>query len=50
MARRQFDIVPMAVLVAILVVGLAAWWAFPRVQRALSNQDCVASGHVNCGQ
>jgi hypothetical protein len=50
MARRSWDPVPVLVLAVILLAGLAAWWAFPRVQRALSSQDCVASGHVNCGQ
>ena len=50
MAGRRLDLVPVLVLAVILAAGLAAWWAFPRVQHALSNQDCVASGHVNCGQ
>jgi hypothetical protein len=39
---------PLAVLAAIILVAVAGWLLFPAVQRTLSHQDCIASGHVNC--
>ena len=49
-SRRPRDILPLIVLAAILLAGLAAWWLFPLVHGAISYQDCIASGHVNnCG-
>ena len=48
MARGPRDLMPVVVLAAIILVALAGWLIFPAVQRAVSNQDCVASGHVNC--
>jgi len=47
--RRPRDVLPILVLAAIVLVALAVWWLFPRVLRAVSYQDCIASGHVNCG-
>jgi antibiotic biosynthesis monooxygenase (ABM) superfamily enzyme len=46
--RRSWDLLPVLVLAAILLLGLLGWWVFPLVQHAVSNQDCVASGHDNC--
>ena len=46
--RRPRDLMPLVVLAAIVLVALAGWLIFPAVQRALSNQDCIAAGHVNC--
>lgn len=48
--RPPRDIVPLLVLVAILVIALGGWLLFPAVQRELSTQDCIASGHNNCGR
>lgn len=47
--RRPRDLMPVVVLAAIILIALAGWLIFPAVQRSLFNQDCVASGHVNCG-
>ena len=46
--RRSWDPLPILVLAAILLLALVGWWVFPSVQHALSQQDCVASGHDNC--
>lgn len=46
--RRPPDLLPLLTLLAIVLVLLAGWWLFPRFQRMVSYQDCVASGHVNC--
>ena len=46
--RQRRDLVPLLVLAAILLVVLAGWWLFPLAQRAISDQDCIASGHDNC--
>lgn len=49
--RRSYpDLVPALVLAAVLLAGLAGWWLFPLALHALSYQDCIASGHVNCGR
>jgi hypothetical protein len=40
--------VPIITLAAIVLLILAGWWLFPRVQAALSFQDCVATGRANC--
>ena len=47
--KRSWDPVPVIVIAVVLLVALAGWWLFPTIERAISNQDCVASGHVNCG-
>ena len=47
--RRPRDLLPLIVLAVILIVVLAGWLVFPTIQRTISNQDCIASGHVNCG-
>ena len=40
---------PMLVL-ALLVLSLAGGvWLFPRVAAYMARQDCIATGHVNCG-
>ena len=49
MARGPRDLVPVVVLAVLTVIALAGWLIFPAVQRAVSHQDCIASGHVNCG-
>lgn len=46
--RRSWDPLPILVLAVILLLALAGWWAFPLVQHAVSQRDCVASGHDNC--
>lgn len=40
--------VPLIVLAAIVVLVLAVWWVFPRVQAWMSLQQCIASGRTNC--
>ena len=46
--RRPRDVLPVLVLAAILLLALIGWWIFPLVQHAISQQDCIASGHDNC--
>lgn len=48
--RRSWDLLPILVLAAILLLALVGWWVFPAVQRAVLNQDCIAAGHENCGR
>ncbi len=43
------DLVGIFVLIAAVILFIAAYWLFPLVQHWLSNQDCIASGRVNCG-
>jgi len=45
---RRFDLVPILILAAIVVLILLGVWLFPRLQAALSFQDCVATGRANC--
>ena len=48
MSPRRPDLLPILTLVAIVVLILAGVWLFPRLQQALSFQDCVATGRANC--
>lgn len=43
-------LLPALVLGALVLVILAGVWLFPRVAAYMSRQDCIASGHVNCGE
>ena len=44
------DLVGIGVLVAAALLFAVAYWLFPVLQHWLSNQDCIASGRVNCGR
>ena len=46
--RGPFDPIGVLTLVALVLLGLAAWWVFPYLQRSLAFQDCVATGRPNC--
>lgn len=46
--RSGRDFVGIGVLVAAALIFLAAYLLFPVMQRWVSNQDCIASGRVNC--
>ncbi len=48
MNARRPDLVPILILAAIVVLILLGVWLFPRLQDALSFQDCVATGRANC--
>ncbi len=39
-----------ALVLVVLAAGLfAGWLLFPRLLAYMQRQDCVASGHTNCG-
>ncbi|MDA8248078.1 MAG: hypothetical protein M0Z28_02780 [Rhodospirillales bacterium] len=40
---------PALVLLALVALGLAGWRLFPLFAAYMERQDCIASGHVNCG-
>jgi predicted negative regulator of RcsB-dependent stress response len=42
------NIVAFIVLAIVAVVIVVGWLAFPSIMHFMQNQDCVASGHVNC--
>jgi hypothetical protein len=44
----RFDLVPVLVLLGLLIVGLLAWWLYPRLQHYMAEQDCIATGRTNC--
>ena len=46
--RQGWDPVPLLALAAVLVLLIAGWWLFPRIQEWIAGQDCIASGHTNC--
>ncbi len=48
MPERRPDLLPILTLVAIVALILVGFWLFPRLQDALSFQDCVATGRANC--
>ncbi len=41
----------LAPLVLVLLIALIAGgvWLFPRAAAFMNRQDCIATGHVNCG-
>ncbi len=41
-------LVPAIVLAVVVLLGLAAWWVFPRAQAWMAFQQCVATGRTNC--
>jgi hypothetical protein len=45
---RRWDVVPVLVLAAIVGLMVLGWLAYPALQRALSTQDCIATGRTNC--
>ncbi len=46
--RGPFDVIGVVTLILLVLLGLAGWWAFPRIQAYISFQDCVATGRANC--
>jgi hypothetical protein len=44
------DLVGIGVLLAAVLLFAVGYWLFPLVQHWLANQDCIASGRVNCGR
>ena len=40
---------PGLVLLALAAALFSGWMLFPRFLAYMQRQDCVASGHVNCG-
>ena len=40
---------PALVLLALAALLLGGWLLFPRLSAYMHRQDCIASGHVNCG-
>jgi hypothetical protein len=46
---RQWDVLPVLVLVGLLLLMLFGWWLYPKLQHYLSQQDCIATGRTNCG-
>jgi len=48
--RQRRDLLAPLVLAALLLLALAGWLLFPTLQHAVSYQDCIASGHNNCGR
>jgi hypothetical protein len=45
---RGWDVVPMLVLVGLVLLMLLGWWAYPKLQRYMFEQDCIATGRTNC--
>ncbi len=45
---RGWDVLPMLVLVGVVAVMLLGWWLYPKLQRYMSEQDCIATGRTNC--
>jgi hypothetical protein len=45
----RLDPVGLLTVAAVVLVLLAGWWLFPRVQAYLAHEDCVATGRTNCG-
>jgi hypothetical protein len=45
---RGFDVLPVLVLVGIVGLMLLGWWLYPKVQRYMAQQDCIATGRTNC--
>ncbi len=46
--RRSANLFAVITILAVLLLGLAGWWLFPRLQAYVSFQDCVATGRANC--
>ncbi len=46
--RGRFDVIGIVMLIVLVVLALAGWWAFPRMQAYIAFQDCVATGRANC--
>lgn len=47
--RTASQWLPALVLLALAAALFGAWMLFPRFMAYMQRQDCVASGHVNCG-
>ncbi len=42
------DLVPLLALFGVVLLLLAGWWLFPRLQRVVAREDCIAAGYTNC--
>lgn len=45
---RPSGLVPILALALLVGVLLLGYWLFPRLQRFVAYQDCIASFHTNC--
>jgi apolipoprotein N-acyltransferase len=43
------NLLPTLVLVVLVALLAGGYFLFPRVAAYMSRQDCIATGHVNCG-
>jgi hypothetical protein len=42
------NILGLIVLAILAVILVGGWLAFPTISHFMQNQDCVATGHMNC--
>jgi hypothetical protein len=45
---RRWDVLPMLVLAGVVALMLLGWWLYPKLQRYMTEQDCIATGRTNC--
>lgn len=45
---QRWDVLPVVVLVALVLLMLLGWWLYPKLQHYMSQQDCIATGRTNC--
>jgi len=43
------NLLPALVLGVLVLLIAGGVWLFPRVAAYMARQDCIATGHVNCG-
>jgi hypothetical protein len=43
------NLLPALVLAVLALLLVGGWWVFPKVWAYMGQQDCIASGHLNCG-
>ncbi len=46
--RRGFDLLGVATLVGLVLIGLAGWWLLPWFVHLIKHQDCLGSGRIDC--
>jgi hypothetical protein len=46
--KRRWDVMPLLVLLALVLLLGGGWLLFPRLHAEMMWQDCVASGRTNC--
>lgn len=47
-ALHHTQVIPLAVLVAMLTVIYAGFLLFPVIKQVMNQQDCIASGRIDC--